>query len=48
MQAERNRKLGREADGSKHANPLATALPLSLALWLGLLIVIFGALRLGS
>ena len=48
MQAEKNYRLDREADARKHANPLATALPLGLALWLSLLVLILGALRLGG
>jgi hypothetical protein len=48
MQVERSHRLGREADDRMHASPLATALPLGLALWLGLLVLILGALRLGG
>jgi hypothetical protein len=48
MQVELRRGLSRQADGRMHANPLATALPLGLALWLSLLVLVLGALRLGG
>ncbi len=48
MQAEKNHGLDRAADDRGHASPLATALPLGLALWLGLLVLILGALRLSG
>jgi hypothetical protein len=44
MWVERSYRLGREA-GRERANPLATALPLGLTMWLGLLVPILGALR---
>jgi hypothetical protein len=48
MQAEKNHGLDREADDRMHASPLAAGLPLGLALWLSLLVLILGALRLGG
>lgn len=48
MQVEKNYGLDREADDRMHASPLATALPLGLVLWLSLLVLILGALRLGG
>ena len=48
MQAKKNCRLDREADAREHASPLATALPLGLALWLSLLVLILGALRLSG
>ncbi len=48
MQGKKNHGLDREADDRRHASPLATALPLGLALWLGLLVLILGALRLSG
>lgn len=48
MQAEKNHGLDREADDRMHASPLAAGLPLGLVLWLSLLILILGALRLGG
>ena len=47
MWVERSYGLGGEA-GRERANPLATALPLGLAMWLGLLVLILGALRWGG
>ena len=44
MWVERSYGLGRETSRER-ANPLATALPLGLAMWLGLLVLILGALR---
>src|SRR5688572_74954 len=47
MWVERSYGLGGEA-GRERANPLATALPLGPAMWLGLLVLILGALRWGG
>jgi hypothetical protein len=48
MQVELRRGLIRQADDRRHASPLATALPLGLALWLVLLVLILGVQRLSG